>query len=48
MRSGTRVSGFVSISDDVLEMSVLRGVRSVGRIYEICMCLAWGGVGGVG
>ena len=41
-------SGFVYTADDVLEMSVVRGVRGVGGVCEMCMCLARGGVGGVG
>ena len=32
----------MSSADVVLEMS---GVRGVGGMCEICMCLAWGGVG---
>ena len=40
---GTRGSGVVSCADDVLEMSVVRGVRGVGRVCE--MCLALGVVG---
>ena len=39
---------FVSTADDVIGMSVVRGVRVVGGVCEICMCLAWGVVGGVG
>ena len=40
---GTRGSGFVSTADDVLEMSVVSGVRSVGGVCEMYMCLdrAW-------
>ena len=34
---GTRGSGAVSTADDVLEMSVVRGVCEV---CEMCMCLA--------
>ena len=29
-------------------MSVGRGMRGVGVVCEMCMCLAWGGVGGRG
>ena len=39
---GTRGSGFVSTTDDVLEMSV---VSDVGEMY---MCLARSGIGGMG
>ena len=35
--SGTRGSGVVSSANDVLDMSVVRGVRGVGAV---CMCLA--------
>ena len=42
--SGTRGSGVLS-NTDVLEMSVVRGVDGV---YDMCMCLARGGMGGVG
>ena len=38
---GTRGSGDFSACD-VLEMSVVRGV---GGVCDMCMCLAWGGVG---
>ena len=41
-------SGIVSSTADVLWMSVVRGMRGVGRVCEMCMCLAWGGVGGEG
>ena len=44
---GTRISGSVSIADDVLEMRVVCGVRRVGGVCEMCICLARGGVGGV-
>ena len=40
--SGTRGSGVLSSTGDVLEMSVVRGV---GGVCDMCMCLAWGGVG---
>ena len=43
---GTRGSGFVSTTDEVLEMSVVHGVRGVGVECEMCMCLARGGAGG--
>ena len=38
-------SGVLARAGDVLEISVVRGV---GGVYDMCMCLAWGGVGGVG
>ena len=40
--SGTRGSGVLSSTGDVLEMSVARGV---GGVCDMCMCLARGGVG---
>ena len=43
--SGTRGSGVLSSTCDVLEMSVLRGV---GGVCAMCMCLSRGGVGGDG
>ena len=45
---GTCSSDYMSTADDVLEMSVVRVVRRVGRVGEMCMSLARGGVGGVG
>ena len=42
---GTRGSGIVSNAADALWMSVVRGMRGVGEVCEICMCLARGGVG---
>ena len=36
---GTRGSGVLSSTGDVLEMSVVRGV---GEVCDICMCLAGG------
>ena len=42
---GTRGSGVMSSTGDVLEISVMRGVDGV---CGMCMCLARGGVGGVG
>ena len=39
---GIRGSGVVSSADDV---SVMFGVRSVGGVCEMCMCLARGVVG---
>ena len=43
--SGTRGSGVLSSTGDVLEMSVVRGV---GGVCDMCMCLAQGDVGGEG
>ena len=43
--SGTRGSGVLSSTGDVLEMSVVRGVDGG---WDMCMCLARGGVGGEG
>ena len=45
---GTRGSGIVSIAADVLWMSVVCGMRGVGGVCDMCMCLARGGVGGEG
>ena len=45
---GTRGSGIVSSEADVLWMSVVRGMRGVGGVYEMCMRLARGSVGGEG
>ena len=45
---GTRGSGIVSNAVDVLGMSVMYGVKGVGGVCEMCMCLAQGGVGGEG
>ena len=42
---GTRGSGVLYSTGDVLEMSVVRGV---GAVCDMCMCLARGGVGGEG
>ena len=42
---GTRDSGVLSSTGDVLEMIVVRGV---GGVCDMCMCLARGGVGGEG
>ena len=42
---GTRGSGIVSSTTDVVGMSVVRGLRGVGRVCEMCMCLARSGVG---
>ena len=37
---GTHGSGIVSIAADVLWMSVVCGMRGVGGVCEMCMCLA--------
>ena len=42
----TRGSGIVSSAADVLWISVVRGMRGVGGVCEMCICLARGGVGG--
>ena len=42
---GTRGSGIVSSAADVLWVSVVRGMRGVGGVCEMCMGLARGGVG---
>ena len=36
----TRGSGIVSSAAVVLGMSVVRGMRGVGELCEMCMCLA--------
>ena len=41
---GTRGFGVLASAGDVLEISVMRGV---GGVYDMCMCLARGGVGDV-
>ena len=43
---GTRGSDIVSSASDVLGISVMRGIRGVGGVCEMCMCLARGCVGG--
>ena len=43
---GTRGSGIVFSAADVLWMSVVRGMRGVDEVCEMCMCLSRGGVGG--
>ena len=35
----TRGSGMVSTADNVLEMTLVRGVRGVRGVHEMCMCL---------
>ena len=44
----TRGSGSVSSAADALGMSVVRGMRGVGGVCEVYMCLARGSVGGEG
>ena len=41
----TRGSGDFSSADDVLEISVVRGV---GGVCDMYICFTWGGLGGVG
>ena len=43
---GIRGSGIVPSADDVLWMSVLRGMKGVSGVCEMYMCLALGGLGG--
>ena len=43
---GTRGSGNVSSTADLLWMSVVRGMRGVGEVCEMCLCLARGGISG--
>ena len=38
----------MSSAVDVVVMSVVRGMRGVGGVCALCMCLARGGVGGEG
>ena len=45
---GTRGPCIVSSATDVLWMSVVRGMRRVGGLCEMCICLARRGVGGEG
>ena len=46
--SDTRCSGIVSRAADVLWISVVRVMRGVGGVCEMCMCLARGGMSGEG
>ena len=39
---GTRGSGIVSSAADVMWMSVVHGTRGVGKVCEMCICLARG------
>ena len=43
---GTRGSGIVSNAADMIGMSVVRGMRGVGGVCEMCICLALEGVDG--
>ena len=45
---GTRDSGILYNTADVLWMSVVRWMRGVAGECEMCMCLARGGMGGEG
>ena len=45
---GTRGSGILSSAVDVLWVSVVCGMRGIGGVCEMCMCLVRGGVGGEG
>ena len=40
---GTRGSGIMYSAADVIGMSVAPGMRGVGGVCEMCMCLAGGG-----
>ena len=37
--------GIVSSAADVLGIRMVRGMKKIGGVCEICMCLARGGVG---
>ena len=43
---GTHGLGIVSSAADVLGMNVVHGMRGVGGVFEMCMYLAWGSIGG--
>ena len=45
---GTRGPGIVSSAADVLWMSVVRRIRGIGGVCEMCMYFARGSVGGEG
>ena len=45
---GTRGLGIVSSATDLLWMSVVRGMRGVGGVCEMCMCSTRSGVCGIG
>ena len=45
---GIRGSYIVSSAVDIPWMSVARGMREVGGVCDMCMCLARDGVGGEG
>ena len=38
---GTRGSGIVSSAADMFLMSMVRGMRGVGEVCEMCMCLGF-------
>ena len=42
---GTRGSDIVSSSAYVLKMSVVCRMRGFSGVCEMCLCLAWGGLG---
>ena len=43
---GTRGSCILSYAADLLRICVVRGMKGVGGVCEMCMCLARAGVGG--
>ena len=43
---GTYGSGIVSNAADVIGMSVVRGEKGIGGVFEMCMYWILGGVGG--
>ena len=43
---GTRGSGIVSSTAEVLGRSVVCAMKGVGGVCEMCICLALGGIGG--
>ena len=45
---GTRGLGIVSSAADVLGLNVVRRMRGVGGVCEMCMRLSRGGAGGEG
>ena len=45
---GTPCSNIVSSAADVLGMNVVRGMRGVGGVCELCICFAPSGLGGEG
>ena len=44
----THGSGMVASAADLLSMSVVHWMCGVGGVCEMCVCLAWGSVGGEG